>query len=147
MGLKELVVILDEILKTEGFKKKGHNWLYGNEEITKMVQLQKSNFSNRCYINYGYIINSLPLGDLNMHLFMGLGSLDIRENERIKELLDLDNGLTDDTRHRELKLLFHNNLLRKIKPINTLIDIKNEVLDNKGKTLIPLVIKKYFELE
>ena len=45
MGLKELVVILDEILKTEeGLEKRGHNWLYGNEEITKMVQLQKSNF-------------------------------------------------------------------------------------------------------
>jgi Domain of unknown function (DUF4304) len=146
MGAKELAEILNEILTKDGFKKKGNSWLFRNDAITKMVHLQKSNFSNRFYINYGYIINSLPLQDLEMHLFKGFGSRDISENQKIIEVLDLDNSLSDNVRSATLNSLFRNNLLGEIREINTEDDIKNEFLKMGVKTLVPSVVRKHFKI-
>ena len=70
MKKKELSDAIGEVLIPNGFKKKGDYWLINGEEITKMVNLQKSQFSNRFYLNYGYIIKSIPLNNLMMHILM-----------------------------------------------------------------------------
>ena len=83
MEKKELANILSDVLIPTGFKKKGNYWVINGDEITKMVNLQKSQFSNRFYINYGYILNALPLGNFMMHVNNRVSSLDVEERDRI----------------------------------------------------------------
>ena len=56
-----LIKLLDEIFFPLGFKRKGNNWVFNGDELSKIVNLQKSNYSNAFYINYGYIIKSIEL--------------------------------------------------------------------------------------
>jgi len=76
MEKKELASILSEVLVPIGFKKKGNYLVINGDEITKMVNLQKSQFGTYFYINYGYILNSIPLDDM-MHIYNGVTSLDV----------------------------------------------------------------------
>ena len=51
MEKKDLIKLLDEIFVPLGFKRKGHNWVLNGDELSKLINLQKSNYSNAFYIN------------------------------------------------------------------------------------------------
>lgn len=146
MEKKELASILSEILVPIGFKKKGNYWVVNGTEITKMVNLQKSQFSNSFYINYGYILNAIPLNGLTMHVFGGLGSLDSNENARIKELLDLENNISDEERASNLKKILVKKLVSKVSLVNTEADVLEELKKRPQLNDIPLVVKRHFNL-
>lgn len=130
MEKKELSSILNEVLVSFGFKKKGNYWVVNGYEINKIVNLQKSQFSNRFYVNYGYILNAVPLDGLFMHVFSSLGSLDSKENTRIKELLDLENNISNEDRAIELKKVLRENLVAKINSVKTEIDLLEKLKKN-----------------
>lgn len=146
MEKKELASILNEVLVTIGFKKKGNYWVVNNDEITKMVNLQKSQFSNSYYVNYGYILNSIPLNGLAMHVFSGLGSKESNENTRIKELLDLENNISNEDRANELKKVLLEKLASKISSVNTELDVLEELKKQPHLNNVPLVVKRHFNL-
>lgn len=146
MEKKELANILSEILVPIGFKKKGNYWVVNGAEITKMVNLQKSQFSNSFYINYGYILNAIPLNGLTMHIFGGLGSLDSNENTRIKELLNLENNISDEERASDLKKVLLEKLVHKINLVNTEADVLEELKKQPHLNNVPLVVKRHFNL-
>ncbi|GEP97521.1 DUF4304 domain-containing protein [Chitinophaga cymbidii] len=146
MEKKELASILSEILVPIGFKKKGNYWVVNGTEITKMVNLQKSQFSNCFYINYGYILNTIPLNGLTMHVFGGLGSLDSNENARIKELLNLENSISDEERASGLKKVLIEKLAHKVSSVNTEADVLVELKKQPHLNNIPLVVKRHFHL-
>ena len=79
MDRKELINILNEVLVPIGFKRKGNYWVMIGNEITKMVNLQKSNYGNFFYINYGYILQSIQLDNVMMHIYNRVTSLDIEK--------------------------------------------------------------------
>jgi len=58
MEKKDLVNILSEMLFPMGFKRKGNNWVINGDVMTKIVNLQKSQFGNLYYVNYGYILKA-----------------------------------------------------------------------------------------
>lgn len=146
MEKKEFESILSEVLVPIGFKKKGNSWIVNGREITKMVNLQKSQFSNSFYINYGYILNAIPLNGLAMHVFSGLGSLDSCENERIKELLNLENNISLEERASNLKNILLEKLVPKISSVNREADILELLKRQPFSNNIPLVVKQYFNL-
>jgi hypothetical protein len=148
MEKKELASILSEILVPIGFKKKGNYWVVNGTEITKMINLQKSQFGNYYYINWGYIINSVFLDGM-MHIYNRVASVDKNENLRIDELLDLENNISDTTRESELKIILHKYLIDKINQINTVSDLKKYLksLTPPLSNTVPLVVKKHFNLE
>jgi hypothetical protein len=145
-GKKELASILNEVLAPIGFKKKGDYWVTNGDEITKMVNLQKSQFSNSFYINYGYILKSIPLNGLMMHVFKGFGSIDKAEQQRITTLLDLGNNISNEDRTKELKKLLLEKLVLNIQEVNTEEDVLNELKKRPHLNDIPLVVKKHFSL-
>jgi len=102
MEKKDLVKLLDEIFIPVGYKRKGNNWVSNGDVLSKILNLQKSNYSNAFYINYGYIIKKLEL-TTTMHIFKGLGSIDQKENSRIIDLLNLENNISDNERLLNLK--------------------------------------------
>ena len=68
MDKKNLVEIIDSELKPLGFKRKGIIWRAESDELIKEVDLQKSNFSNLYYLNFGFIIKGLELSHFKSHV-------------------------------------------------------------------------------
>lgn len=146
MKKKELANTLNDVLAPAGFKKKGNYWIINGNEITKMVNLQKSQFNNVFYINYGYIINSIPLDNLMMHIFKRLSSKDANENNKIEELLNLANNLSDELRINKLKQVLNNMLIKEVVSVNKELDVLEEIKKLPTLNLVPLVVKKHFDL-
>ena len=147
MEKRQLTNVLNEILISIGFKKKGNYWVINGDVITKMVNLQKSNYSNAFYINYGYILNSIPLGNLMMHVYNRVTSLDIEERDRITALLDLESNISDEERIKALKEILQNKLVKKIQAVNTEEDLLAELKKRPHLNDITLAIKEHFNLK
>lgn len=145
MRKKEITNIISEILIPIGFKKKGNYWVMNGTEITKMVNLQMSQFSNSFYINYGYIINAIPLDGM-MHIYNRVASTDKIENTIIDELLNLENNIPDEERAGNLKNLLFEKLVPKVSLINTQADVIDELKKRPQLNDIPLVVKQRFNL-
>jgi hypothetical protein len=146
MKKEELVNILNETLIPIGFKRKGNYWVINGDELTKMVNLQKSNYSNSFYINYGYILHSIPLIGLMMHDYNRVTSLDVAERKKIESLLNLENNISDEERIRELKIILRSHLAAKLQAINSEQDLLTELKSRSFLGAIPGIVKKYFDL-
>src|SRR5262249_23733006 len=57
-----LVEYLDQILNRHGFKRRGRVWTRKHEEVTPVVDLQKSRYSRDHYVNLGVLIHRLSDG-------------------------------------------------------------------------------------
>ena len=111
-----------------------------------MVNLQKSNFGNKFYVNYGYIIKALPLGNLKMHIYKRLGSKNISESDRISQVFDLEFEMPEDQRIAEINHLLLERLIREIKEIDSENDVRDEVMQSSSTSQIPVVVRNYFKL-
>lgn len=147
MEKKKLGDVLSGMLLPIGFKKKGNYWVINGNEITKMVNLQNSQYSNSFYINYGYIIKALPLGNQMMHVYNRVSSLDVNERNLIKALLDFDSDISDEKRETELKQILNSNLISKMQLINTEKDLLNELKQRSQLNDIPSTVLEYLNLE
>jgi|SRR6185312_9071779 len=147
MEKKKLGDILSGMLLPIGFKKKGNYWVINGNEITKMVNLQKSQYSNSFYINYGYIIKAISLDNQMMHVYNRVSSLDVNERNLIKALLDLDSDISDEKRETELKQILNSNLISKMQLINTEKDLLNELKQRSQLNDIPSTVLEYLNLE
>lgn len=146
MEKKELTNILSEMLIPIGFKKKGNYWVINGTEITKMINLQKSQFGNYYYINYGYILNAIPLNGLMMHIYKRVASIDKKENLRIDELLNLESTIPDKDRAEEIRNILSEKLIKNINSVNTETDVLDELKKRPHLNDIPLVVKRHFNL-
>lgn len=146
MEKKDLVNILSGMLIPMGFKRKGNNWVINGDIMTKIVNLQKSQFGNVFYINYGYILKALPLDVLRMHVENRVAFSTRDENLRLHELLDLDSNIPDEAREKTLKEILQNKLVAKIQVVNTEKDLLNELKNRSNLNNIPLAVKKYLNL-
>lgn len=146
MEKKHFVGILNDMLRPLGFKRKSNNWINEEFEIILIVNLQKSNYGNNYYINYGYILKSIPLDGIYMHVSNRLCSSnpDIRIN--INELLDFDNEIKDEIREFELKKIIQSNLIEKIVYIKTEEELLSELKQRSNLNDIPLIVKEYFKI-
>ena len=126
MDRKEFELFLSGLFKPYGYRKKGNYWFADGEKISKVINLQKSNFGNVYYINYGYVLNNLrdqvSLSGYKTHISSGLSSLDNAENQQIIRLLDFTNNLDDEVR-KNLLTYYAKNMLNEMQSINTEDDI------------------------
>lgn len=146
MKKKELVTILNEMLSPLGFKKKGNYWLVNGNVITKMINLQKSNYGDVFYINYGYIIHAIPLGDLMMHVYNRMTSVNVEERNRIAFLLNLETAISDEERTKALKEMLQKALIAKVQAVNSEEDLLVELKKKPHLNDITLAVKKHFDL-
>ncbi len=147
MEKKELMKIIDNVLKLNGFNKKGNSWYSENDTIIKKVDIQKSKFGNNYYLNYGFILKRLELDRLEMHIFNQLSSVNDAENKRIMELLNFENGITDERRENELKIFIEQNMVNILNKVNSETDIVNELKKHPHLNDVPLNVKKYLNLD
>jgi uncharacterized protein YjdB len=118
MEKKDLIKLLDEVFVPLAFKRKGNNWVLNDDELSKLINLQKSNYSNAFYINYGYIIKGLEL-TTTTHVENRLTSTNKEEQKKITDLLDLETKIPPDQRLAELKQLIADIIFEKMHLINT----------------------------
>ncbi len=146
MDKKDLVNLLNELFKPLGFKRRGNNWRWEGIELTKNINLQKSQSGNFFYMHYNYYFN--VIGDKRVpHVFSGLGSLNSDENKRIKELLDLENDIESDKRLTELRTSIEIKIIAKIQNVNTEAELLDHIKTSPIFLVIPLVVKEHFKLK
>lgn len=146
MEKKDLIELLNGIFKPLGFKHKGNIWVQNDTELSKMIKLQKSNFGNYYYINYGFIIKAIELNGLYMHLSYRLGSLNKEEQKEITNLLDFEYEIPKEERISTLRQKIELKILPNILKVNNEEDIKNYLKDPSHAYDIPLSVKKYLHI-
>lgn len=147
MEKRELVKYLDEIFSPLGFKKRGNTWKTQSEELTKLINLQKSKYSNAYYLNYGFVIHGLNLDRLEMHIYNRLSSLDDRENQRIMNLLDFENDIPESDRKKELRFFMEKRMLSELQSIDTESDLLESLKKRSHLNDVPLIVKKHLNIE
>ncbi|WP_316798394.1 DUF4304 domain-containing protein [Pedobacter frigidisoli] len=145
MGKKDLIGVLNEVFIANGFNKKGNYWVLNEAQLAKMINLQKSQYGNQYYINYGYIIKTIPLNGM-MHIYNRVTSLNSDERSRILFLLDLDSNIGDVDRSQGLKDILIQALVKKMESINTEDDLLNDLKKRQQLNDISLDVKRYFNL-
>ena len=141
----DLLNLLNDIFIPLNFNRKGNNWVLNGNELTKLINLQKSNYGNSFYINYGYIIKGLEL-TTTLHIYNRLVSTKIHEQKNITNLLDLEVEIPDNERLRELKILIINKSANEMKSTKCEEDLLNELKKRPHLNDIPLVVKEHFKL-
>lgn len=145
MEKKDLIKLLDEVFIPVGFKRKSNNWVLNGDELSKLINLQKSNYSNAFYINYGYIIRGLEL-TTKTHVENRLSSVDKEEQKRITDLLDLETGIPANQRLTELKNFITEKIALQMQSVNTESDLLGYLKNRSHLNDIPLVVKRHFNL-
>lgn len=146
MEKKDLIKLLDDIFIPLGFKRKGNNWVFNGDELSKVVNLQKSNYSNAFYVNYGFIIKGIEL-TTTTHVESRLGSTDKEEQKRITDLLNFEIEIPVGQRLIELKLIITEKIVLTMHSLNTENDLLNDIKKRPRLNNIPLVVKKHFKLD
>ena len=147
MNKSEIAGLLDEALKPAGFKRKGNYWVDNKGELTRLVNLQKSDFGDFFYINFGYVLKIIPLGMQRMHVYNRLTSIDFNERARIQALLNWENEIRDYERETHLREVLNSNLLPKIQSVNSEDDLLRELKARPNLNAVPLNVRNYFGLE
>ena len=97
-------------------------------------------------MKYGYIIKNIELNDFNMHVFNRLNDIHGDGKNCLAEQLNFETCITEELRKNALKIYF-DNMIEELKSINTEKDIFNELKKRAHLNDIPLIVKKYFNLE
>ncbi len=146
MEKKELVTLLNSIFMPIAFKRKGNNWVQNGNEINKIINLQKSQYSNAYYINYGYIINNLPLNNWVKHVNDRLASKDKEEQNLINNLLDLENDFNQSDRLILLHELVNKKIIPEITSIHTEDDLEKNFREREHLYTVAPFVLKYFNI-
>ena len=146
MEKKDLITFLDDIFISIGFKRKGNNWVISGKEINKIINLQKSQYSNAYYLNYGYIINSLPLNGFVNHVDNRLGSKDKEIQIRITNLLHLENDIDIVNRFSELGKFINEKIVAEMESVESENDILKILKEREFLYTIPPFVLEYFNL-
>ena len=147
MTNKEFKDTLDKLLKPHGFKKKGNEWTVETTELYKTVDLQKSNFSNLYYLNYGYNFKDLDYDGTTHHINNRLGSRNTNVNKLIQDTFDLEKSIDDLTRTKNLSELINNILLPEVNSTNNKADILDSLKTRPTMNDIPLRVKKHLNIK
>lgn len=144
MEKEDLIQLLNAMLIPAGFKHRGSNWTLGNNELIKVINLQKSNFSNCYYINYGYIIKDLKL-TTKTHISNRLYGNTL-DGHTVQSLLNLENNINDDERISRLEEIINWKIMKKMEIVNDKKDLLCELRQRPHLNDIPGVVKNYFNL-
>ncbi|MFI5160267.1 MAG: DUF4304 domain-containing protein [Sphingobacteriales bacterium] len=141
----DIINFLNSIFIPIGFKRKGNNWVHNGDIITKMVNLQGSNYGNYFYLNYGFIIRKLQ-PTTHMHVFYRLGANTVEGNRRITDLLDIGSNISIEVRFSELRSLVSEQIVTKFQVVNNDEELLEGIKKLPTLNILPLIVKDYFHL-
>jgi hypothetical protein len=115
----------DEFGKTVGGSQKSGSWYVRSPETIVVLNLQKSNYSVRYFVNVALWLNALGEADAPKEnkcpVRTRLNELlpDLLD-QRVDELLDLNYAMDDESRREELEILLQAHLLPAVEASSTL---------------------------
>ena len=134
MTNEELKLKIDRALKPLGYKKKGNKWSASKEYLTKIIELQKSGYSNLYYVNYGVNLNKLDYNDVNFHVFnRHINTLDL-ETKSDEKLSKLANETIIQ-------------ITEKLAQLNSVDDVTNYARALPTLNILPLRVKEFLNLK
>jgi hypothetical protein len=131
-----IVVALDETLRREGYARRGKTWYRQDPETISLVDLQKSNWSQKYYINV-----ATTLRDEGTPTHPAQNKCGVRgrvtdltpERERVERALDLtDEGLADEERCEILRRTLIEDVLPVLRSFQTKSGIRDFVASRYG---------------
>ena len=147
MDKKDFINCFDSLLKPLGFKKKSNWWRIETVEIEKVINLQRSGYSNLYYINYGYNLKGLKYEGVVMHIYNRLWHTDKKTIKCISDTLDLESKIRTAKRMENIKMIVEKLLIPKIDEINCENDILIMLQSRAHLNDIPIKVKEYLKLE
>jgi hypothetical protein len=127
----------DDLLKPIGFRKKGNYWRFETDELEKIVHLQKSNFSNLYYLNYGFNLKGLNYDGVLIHIGNRLHQ---------SEAFDLENSIGAKDREKLLEAIISKDLIPTLQRVNKETDILTFVKGRPTTNDIPIKVKEYLKI-
>lgn len=122
--------MFDDFAKAAGAKKKSGSWYHRGDETVLVLNLQKSNYATRYYVNVALWL--LPLGDADApkenkcHVRTRLTRLVPEEFEgRVEALFDLDINIDETTRRKELSAVLREHLLPVVEAVSSLDGLRS----------------------
>lgn len=145
MEIKDLIDLIHSELKPLGYKKKGRKWSIETEELVKDVSIQKSNFSKFYYINYGFIIKKLDLGNFYHHYASRLGGITQEENRFVQTFLDFENDENKDV--VKFTKVFRAVLIAELNSINRIQDLRSHIVEKQNRiNMLSLLTKNFLQI-
>jgi hypothetical protein len=94
MNTKELEDILNAVLAADGFRRRKDTWYRSNEDTISLVNLQKSEFGGRFYINLAVYLRDLGTAtspsEYQSHIRVRLSAIAGKEASEVERALDLE---------------------------------------------------------
>lgn len=134
MKNEELKIRFDQALRPLNYKKKGNKWTTKTEDLTKIIELQKSGYSNLYYINYCINFNHLDYTEVRTHVFN-------RHNNRLNLETANDNVLN---RLADEAL---DQITEKFNQLTTVEDVLAYIETLPTLNILPLRVKEFLNLK
>jgi len=127
----------DEFGKAAGMRKKSGSWLHRSDETVFVLNLQKSNYSVRYYVNVAVWLLALGENDApkenKCQVRTRLDDLVGQSREaRLTELLDMGTQIDDDVRREELLAVFEEH----VRPVMDAAQTLDGLRSKAGQALI-----------
>jgi hypothetical protein len=147
MKTAEVSSIVFRKLKPLGATRKGRStFVLETPDLLKSIDVQKSDFSQRCYLNYAFTLKRVPTGGLKTHLMKGATSKDPLIKEQIDHWLDLESDSPDPERAQGIEWIIDEIVLPEIQTINTESDLKKFILTLPTMNLVPIHLREHYGL-
>jgi Domain of unknown function (DUF4304) len=123
-------VTFDEFAKSAGFVKKSGSWYLRTPETVVVLNLQKSQYAVRYYVNVAIWLQALGHADApkenHCHVRTRLDDLVPTEVEpRLTQLLDITTSISEQQRREELLAVLNDHLLPLLRASATLKDLQS----------------------
>jgi hypothetical protein len=128
---------IDQLLAPLGFKRRGNFWRAETEQLEKICNLQKSNFGNSYYFNYGFNFRNLKYDSVTIHIGSRLSQ---------SNAFDLEIEMEDSIRKTTVEYIISKELSPNIQ-LNTEADIIEHLDKLTYPNAIPLKVKEYLNIE
>jgi hypothetical protein len=132
VNTKTLVEILNEPLREEGYLRKAQAWYRFTPDCIMVVDLQKSDFGGKYYINLAVLLRALDATPVpkehKCHLRVRVGQLvDDDERSTLKKYLDLEDGsVTTEERRVGLQRVLREIALPTLAEVSSLDAVKRK---------------------
>lgn len=130
----ELKEKIDQVLRPSNYKKKGNKWITRTGELTKIIEVQKSGYSNLYYINFGINFNHLEYNEVTPHVF----------NRHINTL-DLETASEEVLERLIIETLEH--ITQIFEKQITVRDVLDYIETFPTTNMLPLRVKEYLNLK
>lgn len=147
MKTAEVSSTIFQKLKPLGAKRKGRaTFVLETQDLIKAIDVQKSDYSQLCYLNFGFTLKRVPTNGLKTHLMKRATSKDPIIREQIYRWLDLDSDISDSERAQGIEWIMDEIVLPEIQHINTENDLKEFILTLPTINLVPFRLREHYGL-